>query len=114
MPTSGLCQRWRDRKARWYRDHADARRLGTRRYHGEPTAQAVAAAWLARHQYLRTPAGRQWLYALLDDREPDRTAALVRVDVFGRRGPGLQVLPSLFPADGESRRIPRKRQHGFA
>ena len=95
LPASGLCQRWRERKARWYRDHAGAPRLDPRRYHVEPITQAAAAAWLARHHYLRTLAGRQWLYGLLDDRAPDPAAALVGVAVFG---PGMpHVLPALFP-----------------
>ena len=95
VPDAGLCQRWRDRKARWYRDHVGAPRLDRRRYHVEPITQAAAAAWLARHHYLRTLAGRQWLYGLLDDRAPDPAAALVGVAVFG---PGMpHVLPALFP-----------------
>ena len=95
QPSSSLCQRWRERKARWYRDHADAPRLDIRRYHVEPIAQGAAAAWLARHHYLRTLAGRQWLYGLLDDHAPDSVDALVGVAVFG---PGMpHVLPSLFP-----------------
>jgi len=94
LPTSGLSQRWRDRKTRWYRDHAGAPRLEPRRYHVESIAQAAAAAWLARHHYLRTLAGRQWLYGLLDDQAPDAAAMLVGVAVFG---PGMpNVLPALF------------------
>ena len=95
LPTAGLNQRWRDRKARWYQDHPGAPRLDPRRYHVEPITQAAAAAWLARHHYLRTVAGRQWVYGLLDDRATDLTSSLVGVAVFG---PGMRnVLPALFP-----------------
>ena len=95
LPASDLCQRWRERKARWYRDHAGAPRLDPSRYHVEAISQNAAAAWLARHHYLRTLAGRQWLYGLIDDRAPDAAAALAGVAVFG---PGMpNVLPALFP-----------------
>jgi hypothetical protein len=95
LPNSNLCQRWRDRKARWYRDHAGAPPLDTCRYHVEPISQTAAAAWLAQHHYLRTLAGRQWLFGLLDDRAVDPELALVGIAVFG---PGMpNVLPALFP-----------------
>jgi hypothetical protein len=94
LPANGLSQRWRDRKARWYRDHAGAPRLDPRRYHVQPIDQAAAAAWLARHHYLRTLAGRQWLYGLLDEQASDCASSLVGVAVFG---PGMpNVLPALF------------------
>jgi hypothetical protein len=93
---SQLCQRWRDRKAVWYRDHQEAPRLDTRRYHVEPISQTAASEWLARHHYLRTLAGRQWLFGLMDDRAVHAAAALAGVAVFG---PGMpNVLPALFPA----------------
>lgn len=95
LPTSDVCQRWRERKARCYRDHADAPRLDLRWYFVEPISQAAAAAWLAHHHYLRTLAGRQWLYGLIDERASEADAALVGIAVFG---PGMpNVLPALFP-----------------
>ena len=95
VPNSNWCQRWRDRKTRWYLDHIDAPRLDPRRYHVEPISQTAAGAWLAQHHYLRTLAGRQWLFGLLDDRALEVAQALVGVAVFG---PGMpNVLPALFP-----------------
>jgi hypothetical protein len=90
-----LCQRWRDRKARWYRDHAGAPRLDPHQYRVEPISQTAAATWLAQHHYLRTLAGRQWLFGLLEDGSTDPTAPLVGVAVFG---PGMpNALRALFP-----------------
>ena len=95
LPASRLCQRWRDRKASWYLDHADAPRLDPLRYHVEPITHAAAATWLARHHYLRTLAGRQWLFGLIDDRAACEAEALAGVAVFG---PGMpNVLGALFP-----------------
>jgi hypothetical protein len=61
----------------------------------EPISQRVAAAWLTQHHYLRTLAGRQWLFGLFDDWGFDVAQALVGVAVFG---PGMpNVVPALFP-----------------
>jgi hypothetical protein len=58
-------------------------------------SQREAADWLRQHHYLRTLAGRRWLYGLVDERAADSTSALVGVAVFGPSMPN--ALPALFP-----------------
>ena len=95
LPNSNWCQRWRERKARWYRDHAGAPPLDQYRYHVEPILRQLPRhGWRSTTASARSPAGISC--SALDDRGLDAAQALVGVAVFG---PGMPNVRSMSVRD---------------